>query len=573
MKVPHSFLAVFASLAGAIAASGSSEPKIPNVPSYNFSMPLDHFNSSDHRRFNNRYYVNDTYFNPESPGPVFLFDYGENPLWSYYAGVYLAESTGPSAVMQLAKRYHGLAIGWEHRYFGQSLPFPLASSENTPVGPYQCDGKCSGTLMDAPGSYRYMTVEQSLEDAVYFARHFELPGAKYKSLKKSLTADKTPWIWIGGSYPGSRAAWIRIRNPGTFYASWASSAPVQYRVDASSFYNPIERSLPESCRADVHATVKYADEIMDGKYGKEALDRLKKLFYAASQTTTSLDAPYDISKAADTSVTSLAQGLTGAMEDGYQFYGPKKTTDVFCSFMQSYNPNAAPKNKTTPEMSVLSNPGGAKPSKKGLAATYNSSVALDAYIYGYRHRQNALVRADEGQEAPGSPESVTAASWNWMLNNELGLYQGSNPKNISIVSRHWPYTAMQAIYYRILDFNGTKVFGSGPDVSKVNKKYDGWHMNPSNVMFTTGEFDPWRSLSVLSQDTHLGAPQRKLTQDVPACNVAPGKDKVFGVIYPGEVHDKDIEGDIKDKSSPLSVGLDLFSSALNKWLPCFEAKE
>ena len=96
-------------------------------------------------------------------------------------------------------------------------------------------------------------------------------------------------------------------------------------------------------------------------------------------------------------------------------------------------------------------------------------------------------------------------------------------------------------------------------------------MNPSNVMFTNGEFDPWRSFTVQSQNTHLGAPQRQLVQDVPVCKEAPGKDKVFGVTYPGEVHEKDIRGDITNKSSPLSVGVKLFSSALDKWLPCLDS--
>ena len=35
------------------------------------------------------------------------------------------EYHGLSATMQLAKRYNGLAILWEHRYYGDSLPFPV----------------------------------------------------------------------------------------------------------------------------------------------------------------------------------------------------------------------------------------------------------------------------------------------------------------------------------------------------------------------------------------------------------------------------------------------------------------
>jgi hypothetical protein len=31
--------------------------------------------------------------------------------------------------MRLAKRYNGVGIVWEHRYYGQSLPFPVNVSQ------------------------------------------------------------------------------------------------------------------------------------------------------------------------------------------------------------------------------------------------------------------------------------------------------------------------------------------------------------------------------------------------------------------------------------------------------------
>lgn len=35
----------------------------------------------------------------------------------------LQEAYHESAIMQLAKKYNGLALLWEHRYYGESLPF------------------------------------------------------------------------------------------------------------------------------------------------------------------------------------------------------------------------------------------------------------------------------------------------------------------------------------------------------------------------------------------------------------------------------------------------------------------
>ena len=53
-----------------------------------------------------------------------VFDSGEQnaePLLPYY----LQEYHGLSATMRLAKRYNGVAILWEHRFYGTSLPFPV----------------------------------------------------------------------------------------------------------------------------------------------------------------------------------------------------------------------------------------------------------------------------------------------------------------------------------------------------------------------------------------------------------------------------------------------------------------
>lgn len=53
-----------------------------------------------------------------------MFDSGEQnaePLLPYY----LQEYHGLSATMRLAKRYGGVAILWEHRFYGDSLPFPV----------------------------------------------------------------------------------------------------------------------------------------------------------------------------------------------------------------------------------------------------------------------------------------------------------------------------------------------------------------------------------------------------------------------------------------------------------------
>jgi hypothetical protein len=67
--------------------------------------------------------------------------------------------------------------------------------------------------------WSFHTVDQALEDVVVFANTFKLPSkagaaSKLKS-PDALQASKTPWVFIGGSYPGMRAGMLRVRNPET----------------------------------------------------------------------------------------------------------------------------------------------------------------------------------------------------------------------------------------------------------------------------------------------------------------------------------------------------------------------
>ena len=220
---------------------------ITDYPAHTINIPIDHYNASDDRTFSNRYWINDAYY--KSGGPIFYFDAGEQdaaPLVPYF----LYEASGPSSIMALARRFNGLAVLFEHRFYGTSqsagsYPYPMNSSGRPDAG-YE--------------AYQYLTTEQSLEDPVYFAHHFEPPGLEaYWSL---LHPAYTPWIWLGGSYPGIRGAQMRVRNPETFFATWASSAPTEARADMWTYYAQAERSMARNCSADFTAVVNYVDGVL-----------------------------------------------------------------------------------------------------------------------------------------------------------------------------------------------------------------------------------------------------------------------------------------------------------------------
>lgn len=77
---------------------------------------------------------------------------------------------------QIAQDNHGASIILEHRFYGQSNPYP-----NLTVS-----------------SLKYHTIAQAIEDLDYFAKTVVLPMPG----GDSVAPGKAPWILIGGSYAG-----------------------------------------------------------------------------------------------------------------------------------------------------------------------------------------------------------------------------------------------------------------------------------------------------------------------------------------------------------------------------------
>ncbi|OQE29802.1 hypothetical protein PENSTE_c002G00887 [Penicillium steckii] len=137
------------------------------------------------------------------------------------------------------------------------------------------------------------------------------------------------------------------------------------------------------------------------------------------------------------------------------------------------------------------------------------------------------------------------------MQTAIGTYQGSNPPNVSLVSRYYSWQEKRKLDTKeYLDIDVDDLKGQ-PKVSQINK-YGGLEMNPTHVMFTNGELDPVRAFSVTSQDVDYGFPERKETSVVLKCHRAPGNGIYFGLIYPYEVHASDMVGEMNNKTSPSS---------------------
>jgi hypothetical protein len=96
-------------------------------------LPIDHFNSNA-GTFKNRWWFNDEHYQPG--GPVILMDPGESDAQPF--SLFLPDNPQIQfAPMLLAQKYNGIVIVWEHRYFGQSVPFVQVPASFMRLAPTQ----------------------------------------------------------------------------------------------------------------------------------------------------------------------------------------------------------------------------------------------------------------------------------------------------------------------------------------------------------------------------------------------------------------------------------------------------
>ena len=92
-----------------------------------------------------------------------------------FAG-YEAYLTNTTISGMIAQQQHGATVLVEHRFFGYSNPYDNLTSQ----------------------SLELLTIQQAIDDLVYFAQNVNLPMPGGDNVKP----DTTPWVLFGGSYSG-----------------------------------------------------------------------------------------------------------------------------------------------------------------------------------------------------------------------------------------------------------------------------------------------------------------------------------------------------------------------------------
>jgi hypothetical protein len=497
---------------------GATASPSATIPEELVSLPLDHF-GNDNRTYKNQYWVSDSSY--KKGGPVFVYDGGEGDIAGSVDFV-LTNST--SFFKQIVDEFNGIGIVWQHRYYGDSTPFKI--SLDTPTSELQ-----------------WLTSEQALADVPAFAANFSRDDIDY-----DLTPEGTPWVFVGGSYPGMRAAFSRHKYPESIFASFASSAPVEARNDMSIYFDPIPKGLKQwgwgNCSADITAAIKHIDTVLEDDQAAAAL-KIKFLGRNAEKNTNA----------------EFGDALSTIFWY-WQSYGVDAGSAGLSSFC-NYIETDATSNQTAPAEGWAPTKGAAYVVNRWAEWPVFASLvssSLETKCEGSKKTNGTAPECDLGLKFD-APASI---AWTFQYCTEWGFLQSANLGEDQIISKYNSLQHQHDICHRQFDDASAAQFvPDWPATEKTNDYFGGWEIRPSNVYWSGGQFDPWRTLSPLSDEPFAIKPE--MTQTPPKCGEETPVNQIFGYVMENACHCFDFRTYFPGGA----ISRKYFTTALRSWLPCF----
>ena len=397
-------------------------------PAQWFEQTLDHFHPTDDRSWKQRYFINDTFY--EEGGPVFLMIGGEgpaNPIWMV---------TG--SWIDYAKEHKAICFQLEHRFYGESHPTEDMSVKNL----------------------LYLTSTQALADLATFI----------SAMNDAHNLSQAKWIAFGGSYPGSLAAWLRLKYPHLVHGSVSTSGPLIAQADFPEYLEVVDQTIeiisPE-CNKLVKKGMSQAARLTLHRVGWKLMGDLFK-------TCT----PFDGIDSRN--VSNIMESIIGNFEDIIQYNKDNRgfegvttsniTITKLCSIMTD--------GKGTPIEKL------AKVNSFMLEAT--GQKCLD-YSYDQMIQEMSSTNWKSSAGAGGR-------QWTYQTCTEFGWYQSSDQPG-------HPFSNLFNVTFsekQCQDIFGPKfnleLLERG--IKRSNTMYGAKNIQVSNVVFVHGSFDPWHALGI-----------------------------------------------------------------------------
>ncbi|XP_059931536.1 thymus-specific serine protease [Gadus macrocephalus] len=417
-----------------------------------FIQKLDHFNGADSRTWKQRYFVQEQFY--RDGGPVFLMIGGEgpaNPAWMEN-GTWLL----------YAKQMGALCLMLEHRFYGQSHPTVDLSTENL----------------------AFLSSRQALADLA----HFRTAMGTARGLTKSL------WVAFGGSYPGSLAAWFRLKYPHLVHASVATSAPVHATVNFPEYLEVVWRSLASEDPECPLLVKKASDTLMERLKDPKTHDAITKDFNLCSalRLLTEMDTAYFLETLAGSFMDVVQYNQDNRQFEGV--VGTNITIKVLCSVMADPS---------------LGDPYSRYASVARLMMDTFSIKCLDATYSSYQR--------DMRNTSWDGPAAGGGRQWVYQTCTEFGFYQSTDSPN-------QPFGGFPLTYHveQCAQFYNVSAETLAQAVAQTNECYGGYNIRTSRIVFPNGAIDPWHALGV-TQDISPELPAILIQGTAHCANMYPAR--------------------------------------------------
>ncbi|KAH8927475.1 hypothetical protein BT69DRAFT_1237902 [Atractiella rhizophila] len=425
----------------------SSSQKDEKYGPHFFDQRVSHDPKSEYFNvtFKQRYWLDDTFYEPG--GPIILLDGGET------SGEDRIPFLDRGILYRLSKELHGLGIVFEHRYYGESFPFPNISTD----------------------SLRFLDTLTSIHDNAYFAKTVCLPSRRFRKIDSDPVTH--PWIIYGGSYAGGKAAFTRSLYPDVFMGGIASSAVTHATVNYWEYLEPIRLSGPPKCIEMLLNHVKVVDTVLG--WGQEGLTTTMKRQFGLENVTSDQD------------FVSVLQSPMGMWQGGNWEDGPVGRFERFCEMEK----------RSLVQWETI------ETLITNLAKQWNAVGPIERvksfrlYAEWFRKNVAALCEEEDQDKCFGSDNEEDYQdvsldqgmwrAWHYQVCTEWGYYIVAAPEDQpSLVSRllDVPYHHKTCAYaYPPGKLNRIPRW---PDVKKINQ-YGDFNYSFPRLAFIDGSADPW----------------------------------------------------------------------------------
>ncbi|XP_011313900.1 putative serine protease K12H4.7 [Fopius arisanus] len=413
---------------------GFGEPKLSRKyqlpPDMWFTQNLDHFDPTNMQTWQQRYFVNEEFYKKD--GPVFLMIGGEGKA----SAKWMVEGQW----IEYAKQYGAMCFQLEHRFYGKSHPTPDLSVKNLV----------------------YLSSEQALADLAYFIagiRHkYQIPG-------------DSKWVVFGGSYPGSLAAWARVKYPHLVHGAVSTSGPLLAQMDFQQYYVVVEEALKTHSQACVDAITNATHQIHVMLRHRIGQMNLSEKFKLCTQIDPSKTKKNDISNLYEILASNFAEVVQYNKDNRDSSKFSNISIDTVCDILVDQ--------------------------KRGIAVDRLAEVSnmmLNAsgdkcFDYKYSNMLDEMSNVSwKGEMSEGGRQ------WTYQTCTEFGFFQTSTAKPL-LFSETFP-----------VDFfvqQCTDIFGPRYNIhllenaiERTNTFYGGLQLEVTNVVYVHGSIDPWHALGI-----------------------------------------------------------------------------